>query len=430
MASKATASETPLDEARRRLRAAGMRVPALAVATAVAFGGVSSVVEAVAIADPTPPPSASGEDPGGGKAREFWRWYQEQRLKHAVRFDEFLNRKGLQGIKGLAEKWTGNPTASWMVRYGWALEGLPQLKKDWDTVKGKFKRKKGGDGKDPDDPGQQVRPSKGPKDPGSTGAQATPTNPPATGKKTTTGKGTPTPKRGVTPPGKTTIKVPVGKRAGSRTGAAELIGELLGQAYQGHVDAEHRKLLEKALRDPALRQRIINDYHQIKDDNPLETLGRGFDTSKGFTQGATRDIAPKLIEFQKKLDARLKAVQEAANRSSSDPLYRQARRDCGGYETCVADRVQKLRAKARQAKLDKARDALIAGKKSVSTPTGKHTTRTAGKPMSKSDRAKLDRARDALIADKKSVSTPKGKHAAKPKNAQYKAALKKQSLPA
>ncbi|MFG2631291.1 hypothetical protein, partial [Streptomyces sp. NPDC048473] len=69
------------------------------------------------------------------------------------------------------------------------------------------------------------------------------------------------------------------------------------------------------------------------------SLGRGFDTSKGFTQGATRDIGPKLIEHQEMLDT-TKAV---ADRSNADPLYQQARTECGGYDTCVTERTHKLR---------------------------------------------------------------------------------------
>ncbi|MFE2601060.1 hypothetical protein ACFXCZ_31985 [Streptomyces sp. NPDC059396] len=40
-----------------------------------------------------------------------------------------------------------------------------------------------------------------------------------------------------------------------------------------------------------------------------------------------------------------KAVAESAKKaaeSNADPLYQQARVECGGYDTCVTDRVKKL----------------------------------------------------------------------------------------
>ncbi|MFF3784066.1 hypothetical protein [Streptomyces sp. NPDC001933] len=41
-----------------------------------------------------------------------------------------------------------------------------------------------------------------------------------------------------------------------------------------------------------------------------------------------------------------KAIAESmkkAKESDADPLYQQARTECGGYDTCVTDRVAKLR---------------------------------------------------------------------------------------
>ncbi|MFG2631324.1 hypothetical protein, partial [Streptomyces sp. NPDC048473] len=126
---------------------------------------------------------------------------------------------------------------------------------------------------------------------------------------------------------------------GQGTGLSETLGDLAGQAYADHVSSEHEQLLKKAVEDDTLGKAIIDDYHQIEDDTPLDSLGRGFDTSKGFTQGTTRDIGPKLIKHQEMLDT-TKAV---ADRSNADPLYQQARRECGGYDTCVTERTSKLR---------------------------------------------------------------------------------------
>ncbi|MER6611180.1 hypothetical protein ABT282_36205 [Streptomyces sp. NPDC000927] len=139
-------------------------------------------------------------------------------------------------------------------------------------------------------------------------------------------------------PPKFGVKIPRWGR-GRGTGMTEMIGELAGQAYSEHVENEHEQLLKKALADDTLRKRIIDDYHQIEDDNAFETLGRAFDTSKEFTQGSTRDIGPKLIEHQKKLDT----TKATAEKSSKDPLYQRARKKCGGYDTCVTERTRKLR---------------------------------------------------------------------------------------
>ncbi|MFI9040610.1 hypothetical protein, partial [Streptomyces sp. NPDC053726] len=134
---------------------------------------------------------------------------------------------------------------------------------------------------------------------------------------------------------------------------SETLGDLAGQAYADHVSSEHEQLLKKAVEDDALRRAIIDDYHQIEDDTPLDSLGRGFDTSKGFTQGATRDIGPKLIEHQEMLDT-TKAV---ADRSNADPLYQQARIECGGYDTCVTERTAKLRKQNAKAIADSTKKA-------------------------------------------------------------------------
>ncbi|MFD4764346.1 FlxA-like family protein, partial [Streptomyces sp. NPDC058439] len=111
-------------------------------------------------------------------------------------------------------------------------------------------------------------------------------------------------------PPKFGLKIPRWGR-GQGTGMAEMFGDLAGQATAEYIDSEHEQLLKKALADDKLRKLIIDDYHQIKDDNSLETLIRAFDTSKGFTQGATRDIGPKLIEHQKVLDHTKAAAEKS-----------------------------------------------------------------------------------------------------------------------
>ncbi|MEU5647629.1 hypothetical protein AB0H26_50175, partial [Streptomyces milbemycinicus] len=95
---------------------------------------------------------------------------------------------------------------------------------------------------------------------------------------------------------------------------AGVIADGISQDYAAYLDSEHQQLLEKARKDPDLRQRIIDDYNDIKDNNEIEVLFRAFE-DKGFTQGATREIAPELIKEQKAVDT-AKAV---ADKSNADP---------------------------------------------------------------------------------------------------------------
>ena len=94
----------------------------------------------------------------------------------------------------------------------------------------------------------------------------------------------------------------------------------------------------KALDDPDLRKRLIDEYREFESSNPVEQLGRPF-TGKEFTPGQLYDSGPRLVEVQKTLEE----VTAKADRSNADPLYQQARRECGGYDTCVTERTNKLR---------------------------------------------------------------------------------------
>ncbi|MFE4801824.1 hypothetical protein ACFRFL_44535, partial [Streptomyces sp. NPDC056708] len=202
-------------------------------------------------------------------------------------------------------------------------------------------------------------PKQPPKGPVSTGPTATSTTSKGTtgakGNKGTTATGpTTTPKgtRSTTATGPTaswkgwnSLKAPKTGFRGS-TGTNQMadaisgvIADGISQDYADYLDRRNQQLLEQARKDPDLAKRIIDDYNEIKDNNEIEVLFRGFDTSKGFTQGATRQVAPELIKSQKALDT-AKAV---ADRSNADPLYQQARTECGGYDTCVTERTDKLR---------------------------------------------------------------------------------------
>ncbi|WP_371095793.1 hypothetical protein [Streptomyces sanglieri] len=185
------------------------------------------------------------------------------------------------------------------------------------------------------------------------------TGPTATvkGTKSTTVTGpTITPKgtKGTTVTGPTiTPKTGFRGSTGMADAIAGVIADGISQDYAAHLDRRNQQLLEQARKDPALAKRIIDDYNEIKDNNEIEVLFRAFDTSKGFTQGATREVGPELIKSQKALDT-AKAV---ADKSNADPLYQQARTECGGYDTCVTERTAKLRKQNAKAVADSTKKA-------------------------------------------------------------------------
>ncbi|MDX3232574.1 hypothetical protein [Streptomyces sp. ME19-01-6] len=218
-------------------------------------------------------------------------------------------------------------------------------------------------------PRDPKKPPKGPASPGPTATSTTPKTTTGTkGNKGTTATGpTTTPKgtRSTTPSGPTaswkgwsSLKTPkTGFRGSTGTNQmadaiAWVIADGISQDYAAHLDRRDQQLLEQARKDPALAKRIIDDYNEIKDNNDIEVLFRSFE-SKGFTQGATRQVAPELIKSQKALDT-AKAV---ADKFNADPLYQQARIECGGYDTCVTDRTDKLRKQNAKAIADSTKKA-------------------------------------------------------------------------
>ncbi|MFF2129835.1 hypothetical protein ACFVW1_31525 [Streptomyces olivochromogenes] len=245
---------------------------------------------------------------------------------------------------------------------------------------------------------------------------------------------------GLTPSG---LRVGV-PRGGRGTGGVvtQIYADLASQAWMEYVSERDQKLHQQALEDPALRQRIINEYNDVMDNNGFEEFVRPF-TGPEFTAGSLREVGPKLVEHQNMLDTtktladksnsdplyqqariecggydtcvtdRVKKLRDqnaqavddstkAAQESNSDPLYQQARIECGGYDTCVTDRVKKLRA-AEQDRQAKNRDAQIADIKQS------HATDTQKKHESKAEQDRQAKNRDAQIADIKQSSTPKKK---------------------
>ncbi|MET8747431.1 hypothetical protein [Streptomyces sp. NPDC004728] len=180
---------------------------------------------------------------------------------------------------------------------------------------------------------------------------------------------------------------------------AGVIADGISQDYAAHLDSRNQQLLEQARKDPALAKRIIDDYNEIKDNNDIEVLFRAFDTSKGFTQDATREVAPELIKSQKALDT-AKAI---ADKSNADPFYQQARTECAGYDTCVTERTAKLRKQNAKAIADSTKKA----KESNADPFYQQArTECAGYDTCVTDRtAKLRKQNVKAIAD----STKKAK---------------------
>ncbi|MFI2764309.1 hypothetical protein ACH5A3_36580, partial [Streptomyces echinatus] len=130
----------------------------------------------------------------------------------------------------------------------------------------------------------------------------------------------------------------LGFRGNARAAVYAQLGDLGGQAVMDYYSREHQKSFEKALNDPARAQRLINEYNEYEGMNPFEQGVRPF-TGKEFTESELVTNGRKLIEVRKSYD-RLTAE---ARKSTADPLYQQARTECGGYDTCVTDRADKLR---------------------------------------------------------------------------------------
>ncbi|MFK4103194.1 hypothetical protein ACI2L1_24560, partial [Streptomyces sp. NPDC019531] len=129
------------------------------------------------------------------------------------------------------------------------------------------------------------------------------------------------------------IQVPRGSR-GTGGVITQIYADLANQAWTEYVSERDQKLHQQALEDPALRQRVIDEYNDVMDNNGVEELIRPF-TGPEFTAGSLREVGPKLVEHQNMLDT----TKAMADKSNSDPLYQQARSECAGYDTCVTDRV-------------------------------------------------------------------------------------------
>ncbi|MGW6605087.1 hypothetical protein [Streptomyces sp. NPDC055036] len=216
------------------------------------------------------------------------------------------------------------------------LDQIPELLEQLEQARTERDRLRGGPDDDSDGTGG-ARPTRpGPKNPpGGPGADAgkpVPAGPLTSGTKTPTAG----PATGPAVPG---AKLPRFKAFNGRGAGSQAAGELLGQAYAEWQNRQHQELLEKARQDPALRARIIDEYRAFRDSNPVKNIARAF-TGPELSPGALYAAGPTLTELQQILDT----TSAKAADSNADPLYQQARTKCGGYDTCVTDRVAKLRA--------------------------------------------------------------------------------------
>lgn len=136
------------------------------------------------------------------------------------------------------------------------------------------------------------------------------------------------------------VRMPLGVRGG-RGGdmIASINANVMTQAVIGDLDRKREQWYQKALQDPKLRDQIIADHDAVAKMNQFERWGRAFDDSKPFPQDISVMVGPRLIEHRNALAA----AEKVAKKSNADPLYQRARRECAGYDTCVKDRVKKLR---------------------------------------------------------------------------------------
>jgi hypothetical protein len=218
---------------------------------------------------------------------------------------------------------------------------LDQARADLDQAKADRDRYRRPDGGEGGTPAKKKDPKQPPKNP-STGAKKTTSMPPSTGSKKTTS--TKLNLGGVKKPGTTAFgprtRIPRGGRGSGAEVAGALVGDVLTEVYAEHIVSESEKWYQKALKDPALRKQIIDDYKRGKKSNLFGDVKRAFDDTKKFTSSASTLIGQRLIDYQKGLDDKVKKAQQSAK----DPLYKQAMRECGSYDTCVKERVKKLRA--------------------------------------------------------------------------------------
>ncbi|WP_157619838.1 hypothetical protein [Saccharothrix sp. NRRL B-16348] len=134
------------------------------------------------------------------------------------------------------------------------------------------------------------------------------------------------------------VRVPTGVRGGRSGMVGDIYGGVMTQVVVGDMARRQEEWYQKALKDPKLRDRMIDDYLAGKKLNPFQKMVR---PQQEFSHNTALMLGERLIAHRNALTT----AKKVADKSNSDPLYQQARRECGGYDTCVTDRVKKLRDK-------------------------------------------------------------------------------------
>ncbi|MFF0150776.1 hypothetical protein, partial [Micromonospora sp. NPDC005203] len=114
------------------------------------------------------------------------------------------------------------------------------------------------------------------------------------------------------------------------------------------LDTKVKKQADRSNNDPAYRQArvecggydtcVTERTRKLREQNARNTTNAP--TTKKTTTG--NNTTPKKTTTTKKTDTK-KTTTTRADRSNNDPAYLQARKECGGYDTCVTERTRKLR---------------------------------------------------------------------------------------
>ncbi|MEV6227666.1 hypothetical protein AB0L88_07225 [Saccharopolyspora shandongensis] len=86
------------------------------------------------------------------------------------------------------------------------------------------------------------------------------------------------------------------------------------------------------------------------------------------------DRTTRLRQQKRSNDRAVADATKQARRSANDPLYQQAQRECGGYDTCVQSRVKKLRSE-KTARIDTKTPKTKAQSKKLSLGEGRKLIR-------------------------------------------------------
>ncbi|MGC4811289.1 hypothetical protein ACLQ29_12275 [Micromonospora sp. DT228] len=148
------------------------------------------------------------------------------------------------------------------------------------------------------------------------------------------------------------------------------------------LDTKLKKQADRSNNDAAYRQArkecggydtcVTERTRKLRQQNARNTTTQPT-TKKTTTSTRT---TPKKTTTTTKTDTK-KTTTKRANQSNNDPAYLQARKECGGYDTCVTERTRKLREQ-------NARDAKTTTTTKKNADTDKGAKKTGGKGGKKS----------------------------------------------